>query len=166
MLISYQKKAPLCQEEVFIADGAKVIGDVKIEKGGNIWYNAVLRGDENYIVIGENSNVQDNCTVHVTKEFPAIIGKNVTIGHNAVVHGCTIGDNCLIGMNATILEGAVIGEGSIIGANALVTGKSIVPPNSLMLGAPAKFVKEINVAKDNVEHASHYVNLSNISKQK
>ncbi len=160
MLIKFQGKEPICNGEVFIADGVKVIGDVKIEDGANLWFNAVIRGDDNYITIGENSNIQDSCSVHVSVELPTIIGKNVTVGHNAVVHACTIEDNCLIGMGATVLDGAVIGAGSIVGANALVTGNTIIPPNSLVLGSPAKVVKEINASKANEEHAIEYVALS------
>lgn len=160
MLINFMDKQPICDESVFVADGAKIIGDVKIDKDANIWYNAVVRGDENYIEIGENSNVQDNCSLHVSDELPLIIGKNVTIGHNAIIHACTVHDNCLIGMGATVLDGAVIGAGSIVGANALVTGKTIIPPNSLVIGSPAKAVKTIDVADANLHHAIEYVKLS------
>ncbi|MFV0439817.1 MAG: gamma carbonic anhydrase family protein [Lachnospirales bacterium] len=147
-------------DEVFIAETAAIIGDVVLEKNASIWYSAVLRGDESRIFIGENSNIQDNCSLHGTNEYNVCIGKNVTVGHNAIVHGCTIHDNCLIGMGATVLDGAVIGEGSIVGANALVTGKTVIPPNSLVIGSPAKVVKEIDVVESNMEHIKHYVALS------
>lgn len=160
MFLRYKDKFPVYSDNIFVAEGAKVIGDVKLSDGVNIWFNAVLRGDENYIVIGENTNVQDNCTIHIGKDNPTIIGKHVTIGHGAIVHGCTIEDNCLIGMGATILDGAIIGKGSIVGANALVTGNTIIPPNSLVLGSPAKVVKEIDVLEANEIHAINYVNLS------
>ncbi len=161
MLIKYLDKNPkLLSDDIFIADGAKIIGDVNIHKNANIWYNAVLRGDEDSITIGESTNIQDNCTVHVAHDIPTKIGNFVTVGHNAVIHGCTIEDNCLIGMGATILDGAKIGEGSIVGANALVTGNTVIPPNSLVLGSPAKVVKEISANEDNISHANLYVKLS------
>ncbi len=160
MFIKFKWKEPVCNEEVFIADGVKIIGDVKLEKGTNLWYNAVIRGDVNSVTIGENTNIQDNCTVHVSDETSTSIGKFVTVGHNAIIHGCTIEDYCLIGMGATVLDGAVVGEGSVVGANALVTGNTIIPPNSLVLGSPAKVIKEIDAIKSNKSHAIRYFELS------
>ncbi len=161
MFFKYKDKEPKkIGDNIFVAEGAKVIGDVTLNSGSNIWFNAVLRGDDDSITIGNNTNIQDNCTVHCSKGTPTVIGNYVTVGHNAVVHGCTVEDNCLIGMGATILDGAVIGEGSIVGANALVTGNTIIPPNSLVLGSPAKVVKEIQVCEDNIHHAKCYCDLA------
>ncbi|MFV0520400.1 MAG: gamma carbonic anhydrase family protein [Lachnospirales bacterium] len=161
MLIKFLDKTPkLDFDTTFIGEGAKLIGDVTIKDNVNIWYNAVIRGDESYISIDENTNIQENCTIHVSQNQPTTIGKNVTVGHNAILHGCTIEDNCLIGMGATILDGAVIGYGSLVGANALVTSGTIIPKNSLVLGSPAKVVKEKDFSEDNLTHAKHYVALS------
>lgn len=160
MIYDYCGVEPKLDKGIYVADGAKVIGEVELKEGANIWYNAVLRGDVAKIVIGKNSNIQDNSTVHVDSDVPVIIGDYVTVGHNAVIHACTIGDDCLIGMGATILDGAVIGKGSIVGANSLVTGNTIIPPNSLVLGSPAKVVKEIDKQQENHNHAKEYVNLA------
>ena len=145
----------------FIAPGAHVVGDVQLGENVGIWYNAVVRGDTGTIVIGDNSNIQDNTTLHTDADFQVHVGKGVTIGHNAVVHGCTIGDNTVIGMGSIVLNGAVIGKNCIIGAGSLVTGKMRIPDNSLAFGNPAKVVRpvtdeEINANQDN---AVHYVEL-------
>ncbi|MCG2826758.1 MAG: gamma carbonic anhydrase family protein [Thermoplasmatales archaeon] len=126
----------------FIAENATIIGDVTIEENCSVWYNAVIRGDRNAILIGRGSNIQDNVVVHVTKENPTIIGENVSVGHAAVIHGGKIGSNCLIGMSATVLDGAEIGDGSLIGACALVTKNMKIPENSLVLGVPGKVVRK------------------------
>lgn len=160
MLLKHLNKIPVSDDTCFIAEGAKIIGDVKLYKNANVWFNAVLRGDVGQITIGENSNIQDNSTVHVDYDTPVIIGKNVTIGHNCILHSCIVEDNCLIGMGTTILNNAVIGKGSIVGANSLVTGKTIIPPNSLVLGSPAKVVKQLDSNKENEIHAEKYVELA------
>jgi len=126
----------------FIAESAVIIGDVTIGKNCGIYPHAVIRGDENPISIGDGSNVQDCCIIHVDKDHSVKIGKNVSIGHAAMIHGATVGDECLIGIHATILNGATIGNGSIIGANALVTEYMKVPENSLVLGIPGKIIKQ------------------------
>ena len=128
----------------WIAPTALLIGDVEVGPEAGIWFGVVARGDIEIIRIGARSNVQENCVLHTDKGFPLTIGANVTIGHSAIVHGCTIGDNSLIGMGATILNGAVIGRNCLIGANALVTEGKVIPDNSLVLGAPAKVVREID----------------------
>ncbi len=120
----------------FIAENTKIIGDVTIEENSSVWYNTVIRGDENSVFIGKGTNIQDNVVIHVTEKNPVIIGKNVSVGHNAVIHAAKIGNNCLIGMNATILTGAEIGDGSLVGACTLVTENMSIPENSLVLGVP------------------------------
>ena len=128
----------------FIAPSADVIGDVRLGRGASVWFNATVRGDVNWIEIGEASNVQDGAVVHVTGgTSPTRIGARVTVGHSAVVHGCTIEDDVLIGMGAVILDEAVIGRESIVGARALVTSRVQIPPRSLVLGAPAKAVRAL-----------------------
>jgi carbonic anhydrase/acetyltransferase-like protein (isoleucine patch superfamily) len=129
-------------ESNFIANTAVIIGNVQIEKKCGVFPNAVLRGDENTIKIGEGSNVQDCAVIHVNSEHRVNIGKNVSIGHSSVIHGSTIEDNVIIGMNATIMNGAKIGKGSIIGANALVTEGKKIPSYSLVIGVPGKIVKK------------------------
>ena len=154
-------------EPVKIFPGAQVIGDVEIGENCSIWHGAVIRGDVGPIRIGKNSNVQDNATVHCDPDFPVHIGENVTVGHNAVIHGCTIEDDVMIGMSATVLNGAVIGKGSIVGAGALVREGQIIPPNSLVIGLPAKVVKETTEEqrKAILENANHYVELGREHKE-
>lgn len=130
-------------ENVFIAPGAIVLGDVTVGEDVGIWYHATVRGDRAAIVIGNRSNVQDNAVVHVDEGHGVSIGENVTIGHSAIIHGCSIGDNSLIGMGAIIMNGAQIGKNCIVGAGALVTQNTIVPDNSLVLGNPAKVKREV-----------------------
>ena len=130
-------RKPKLGSGVYIARGAAVLGDVTIGDESSVWYNAVVRGDINYIRIGHHSNIQDNAVLHLADEFPCIVGNWVTVGHSAIVHACSVGDECLIGMGATILDGAEIGEQSIIGANALVTQFTKIPPGSLVVGSPA-----------------------------
>ena len=146
---------------IFIAPGAFVIGDVTLGENVGIWYNAVVRGDTNSIYIGNNTNVQDNATLHTDKDFKLHIGDGVTIGHNAVVHGCTVGDNTVIGMGSIILSGAVIGKNCIIGAGSLVTGKMNIPDGSLVMGSPAKIARPLmkHEIESNHENAVHYVEL-------
>ena len=144
--------------EVYIAPNATVVGDVTLHKNVNIWYNAVLRGDSGAIVIGEGTNVQDHCVIHEK----TTIGNNCTIGHSAIVHGCTIGDGCVIGMGAIVLTGAVLGDGCLVGADALVTGKTVAPAGSMLLGSPAKVVKELTPEQiaAQIHDAQHYVELA------
>jgi carbonic anhydrase/acetyltransferase-like protein (isoleucine patch superfamily) len=138
---AFEGKSPDIDKKTFIADGAQVIGAVKMKEFSSLWFNTVVRGDVNRIEIGCYSNVQDNSVIHATDELPTLIGDYVTIGHNAVIHGCTIEDHCLIGMGAVLLSGAVIGTGSIIGAGALVRENQVIPPYSLVVGVPGKIVK-------------------------
>ena len=132
--------------DVYIAPGARVIGDVHLASAVGIWFNAVLRGDNEPIVIGAGSNVQDGCILHSDPGFPVTIGENVTIGHNAIVHGCTVGDGTLIGMGAVVLNGAKIGKGCLIGANALVTEGKEIPDGAMAMGQPAKVIRQVEGA--------------------
>ena len=139
IVLPYDNKQPRFGARVFIADNAAIIGDVVIGDDASIWFSATVRGDVHAIRIGRNSNVQDNCTIHVTTEqFATTIGDNVTIGHGAIVHGCTVGNGALIGMGSRVLDGAVIGESAMVGAGALVPPGMIVPPRMLVVGLPAR----------------------------
>ncbi len=150
------------KDSIVICPGAQVIGDVELGEDVSIWHGAVLRGDTDSITIGDNSNVQDNCVVHCTKGFPVEIGKNVSVGHGAVVHGCKLEDNVLVGMNATVLNGARIGKNSIIGAGAVVSEGKKFPEGSLILGVPAKAIKQVSEEQINLiqNNADNYVKLS------
>jgi len=128
---------------VYIAKSAAVLGDVRIGDYSSVWYNATVRGDINYIEIGQHTNIQDNAVLHLADEFPCVVGDYVTVGHSAVVHACTIGNEVLIGMGAIVLDGAVVGEQCLIGAKALVTQGTKIPAGSMVLGAPAKVVREL-----------------------
>lgn len=144
MIRTFQGIKPTVPTSCFIEDTAVVIGDVVMGEQCSVWFNAVIRGDVHYIRIGERTNVQDLCMLHVTHDtHPLIIGTDVTIGHNVVLHGCTIQDRVLVGMGAIIMDGAVIGEDSVIGAGALVTEGTRVPPKSLVLGSPAKVKRPV-----------------------
>ncbi|OED30617.1 gamma carbonic anhydrase family protein [Methanosphaera sp. WGK6] len=149
-------------EKTKIYEGAKLVGDVTLKNNVSIWYNAVIRGDLEPIDIDENSNVQDNCVVHVSKDHPVKIGKNVSIGHGSIIHGCTIDDNALIGMGAIILNGAHITKNCLVGAGALVTENKTFPEGSLIIGSPAKAVRQLTEEeiKGNLENAEEYVNLA------
>jgi carbonic anhydrase/acetyltransferase-like protein (isoleucine patch superfamily) len=136
-------KKPTLGKGVYIARGAAVLGDVTIGDHSSVWYNAVVRGDINRIVIGHHSNIQDNAVLHLADDYGCIIGDYVTVGHSAIVHACTVGNECLIGMGAVVLDGSVIGEQCLIGAKALVTNRSKIPPGSLVMGAPAKVVRAL-----------------------
>ena len=138
-------KTPKVGEDCFLAETATIIGDVKIGDNCSIWYSAVLRGDVHYIKIGNNTNIQDNVTIHATyKKSPTNVGSNVTIAHGAIIHGCTLKDNVMIGMNAVILDDAVIESNSIVAAGSVVTKGTIVESGSVYAGVPAKKVKDIS----------------------
>jgi carbonic anhydrase/acetyltransferase-like protein (isoleucine patch superfamily) len=138
-IIPYNNRTPLLHTSVFVAEGAKIIGDVKIGEHSGIWFNAVIRGDVNFIHIGSRTNVQDNSVLHVTSNTaPLNIGSNVTIGHSAVLHGCTIDDCCLIGMGAIVLDRAHIHQNSMVAAGAIVLEGFDVPEGMLVAGIPAK----------------------------
>src|SRR5262249_5708342 len=122
----------------FVAPGAVVVGDVTLGARSSVWFNTVVRADSDRVEIGEDTNVQDNSTVHQDEGMPALVGARVTVGHRAIIHGCVIEDDCLIGMGATVLSGARIGKGSLIGAGALVKEGQVIPAGSLALGTPAR----------------------------
>ncbi len=144
MIRAFQGILPVVPKSVFVEDTAVVIGDVVMGEDCSIWFHAVVRGDVNSIRLGDRTNVQDLCVLHVTHDtHPLVIGSDVTIGHNVVLHGCTIKDRVLIGMGAIIMDGAVIGEDCVVGAGALVTENMIVPPKSLILGSPAKVKRPV-----------------------
>lgn len=149
-VLPYKGVWPTIAEDVFLAPGAMVIGNVTIEAGASIWYNAVVRGDSAPIVIGRRTNVQDNCTLHVDADAPLTIGEECTIGHNAVVHGATLGDRVLIGINAVILSHAEIGSRTIVGAGAVLSEHKRLPEGMLALGIPAKVVRPLR--EEEIEH--------------
>ena len=145
---------------VFIAEGARLSGNVNIEEGGSVWYNAVLRASDSEIRIGAGSNIQDNCVLHAEPGRPVHVGRGCTVGHNAIVHGCTVGDDTLIGMGAIVLNGAKIGNHCLVGAGALVTGKMDAPDGSMILGSPAKVIRPLTEAElaDNQHSVDFYAN--------
>ena len=140
----YLDTQPQIHPSAYIAPGANVIGDVTLEEVASVWYQAVLRGDINRIVIGPRSNVQDGAVVHLADDYGALVGELVTVGHKAILHACTIADEVLVGMGAIVLDGAEVGARSIIGAGALITGGKKIPPGSLVLGSPAKVVRTLS----------------------
>ena len=134
--------APRLGRDVFVAEGARVIGDVHLGDEASVWFGAVLRGDYMPIRIGARTNIQDNAVVHITSEEHATtVGDDVTVGHAAIIHGCTIGDGCLIGMGSIVLDGAVVGEGSFVAAGSLVTPGTVIAPRSFVMGRPARVVR-------------------------
>jgi carbonic anhydrase/acetyltransferase-like protein (isoleucine patch superfamily) len=143
-LDTFLRKQPHLGRDVYLASTAVVLGDVTMGDQSSAWYHSVLRGDINRIVIGKGTNIQDNAVVHLADEFPCIIGDYVTVGHSAVVHACTIGNEVLIGMGAVVLDGAVVGDQCLIGAKSVVPGGMEIPAGSLVLGTPAKIVRELS----------------------
>lgn len=151
MIRPFQGIHPQIDPTVFIAETAVIIGDVTIGKESSIWYNVVARGDVNFIQIGARTNIQDLSMLHVTHRknpedpgAPLILGDDVTVGHSVTLHGCTIGSGAFIGMQAIIMDKAVVGEGALIGARSLVTEGTIIPPNTLWVGAPAKYKRDLD----------------------
>ncbi|MCQ2507561.1 MAG: gamma carbonic anhydrase family protein [Dorea sp.] len=149
---------------VFIADGAKVMGDVTIGKDASVWYNAVIRADRAPIVIGQRSNIQDGAILHEDTDNPLILGDEVVVGHGAILHGCEIGDHTLIGMGAIVLNKAKIGKNCMVGAGALVTGGKEFPDGSLIIGSPAKVKRELTQAEiDSInENIEEYIHLAKV----
>ena len=161
MLLAFQNKMPRIDSSAYIVESAAVIGDVVIGAESSIWFNAVIRGDVNYIRIGKRTNIQDGCVLHVAREkYPLTIGDDVTVGHNATLHACTIESRCLIGMGATVMDGSTIGENCIVGAGSLVTPSTTIQPGNLVIGAPAKVKRKLteNEIRSILDSASHYVN--------
>lgn len=146
MIYALDGIAPQIHPTAWVAPTAVLVGNVIIGPRANIWFGAVLRGDNEPIVVGEGSNVQENAVLHTDMGYPLTIGANCTIGHKAMLHGCIIEDGCLIGMGATLLNGATIGTGSLVGACALVTEGKIIPPGALVMGSPGKVVRELDDA--------------------
>ena len=161
MLYQYRNHKPLIDASCFVAQQASVIGDVTLKEDVSVWFGSVIRGDKDEIVIGKASNIQDNCTLHTDPNHRLIVGEKVTIGHNAILHGCVIEDEVLIGMGATILNGAHIGKHSIIGAGALVVENMEIPANSVVVGCPARVIKQTSETQiaSILENAQHYVEL-------
>ena len=160
LIKTVRNKTPQIHPTVFVAENATIIGDVVIEQGASIWYGVVIRGDVNFIRIGQNTNIQDSTVIHATFEkYPTIIGNNVTVGHNAIVHACNIEDNVLIGMGAVVMDNALIGTGSVIAAGAVVTPGTKVEPYSLYAGVPARKVRDLDKDKaleDILRYANNY----------
>lgn len=164
ILVDFYKMVKDKNNPLFIAEGVKIIGDIRLGEKVNIWFNAVLRGDITYIEIGDWTNIQDNCVIHVDYDLPAIIGSYVTVGHSAIIHGARISSNVLIGMGSIILSGSEIGEGSIIAAGAVVKEREKIPPFSLVAGVPGKVIKTLSedVLEKIRKSAEEYVKLANM----
>ncbi len=162
------QKEPDIHQSVFIAPGARIIGNVTLKESSSVWYNAVLRGDINRIEVGIGSNIQDGGILHLENELPCIVGNHVTVGHGAILHGCIIGDACLIGMGAIVMSGAVIGYGSIVAAGAVVKEDQVVPPFSLVAGVPAQIRKTLStdIYEHHIQWATKYIQLAKLYKTK
>ncbi len=160
MIHAYCGVSPTIHSSVFLVDSAEIIGDVHVGKDSSVWYNTVIRGDVNYIRIGERTNVQDGCLLHVRhKTNPLIIGSNVTLGHGAIVHGCTLRDYCLIGMGAIVLDNAEINSYTLVAAGAIVLNDAIIPEGVLVAGVPAKVMRRLTDQERTMleESAQNYV---------
>jgi carbonic anhydrase/acetyltransferase-like protein (isoleucine patch superfamily) len=163
MIKKFRGKLPIIPGSCYISESVDLIGDVTLGENVSLWFGTIVRGDMHFITIGNRSNIQDNSVIHVTTDVsPTRIGDEVTVGHNAIIHGATIEDRCLIGMGAIIMDDVVIGEGSIVGAGAVVPPNMIIPPRSLVVGLPAKIVrqttdKELEMI---IERAQHYIDFS------
>lgn len=143
MITSFEGKKPKISEKAYVAPGVVIIGEVEIGAEASIWFNSVLRADINAIQIGEKTNIQDGCMLHVTKRHALTVGARVTVGHGAILHACSIGDDCLIAMGAIVLDGAVVESDCLVGAGAVVPPGMIVKSGSLVLGSPAKVVRQL-----------------------
>jgi len=163
MIISYKDKTPKIAPSAFVAENAVVIGDVEIGENSSVWFGCVIRCEENKIVIGKNTNIQDLTTIHTDHCCSVIIGDNVTVGHNVVLHGCEIGNNVLIGMGSIIMNRSKIGDNCLIGAGSLITQDMVIPPNTLVFGRPAKVIRELTPEeiKKIAISAKEYIELSN-----
>ena len=163
MIKKFRGKSPIIPNSCYISESVDLIGDVTLGENVSLWFGTVVRGDMHFITIGNRSNIQDNSVIHVTTDVsPTRIGDEVTVGHNAIIHGATIEDRCLIGMGTIIMDDAVIGEGSIVGAGAVVPPNMIIPPRSLVVGLPAKIVRQTSDEELEmiIERAQHYIDFS------
>lgn len=167
-IIEFNGKSPILGERVFVAEGARLIGDVEIGEDSSVFYNAVIRADLAEIRIGKRTNIQDNVTVHLATDAGVHVGDEVTVGHNAILHACTIEDNVLIGMGAIVMDGAVIRKNSVVAAGALVPQNKEYPENSLIVGAPARVVRTLTDEEIRKFHegALHYVEVKEKLRQK
>lgn len=159
---------PRLHPSVFVARGAQVVGDVRLAAEVSVWYNAVLRGDINYIEVGERSNIQDGSVLHVENDRPCVLMDNVVVGHRVVLHGCTLESGCLIGMGAVVLSGARIGRGSVIAAGAVVREGTVVEPFSLLAGVPARFVRMLpeSTMEATVAWAAKYAEVARLHRER
>ncbi len=160
MILPFKDSTPEIHSSAWITESAQVIGDVVIGEESSVWFNAVIRGDMNYIRIGKRTNIQDGCILHVARRtLPLIIGDEVTVGHNVILHACTISNRCLIGMGAVVMDGAEVGENSIVGAGSLVTPGTKIPPGNLVLGSPARVKRPLTEEETRSirEAAANYV---------
>lgn len=167
-VIPYQAKPPRLHDTVYVAPGARIIGDVELGADVSVWFNTVIRGDVHWIKVGAETNIQDGCVLHVTEsQNPLLIGSRVTIGHMVMLHGCTIEDLALIGIGSIVLDGAVIGREAFIGAGSLVTPNTRLPPRTLCLGRPCKPVRDLrpDELEGLVTSARHYVDHARIYRQ-
>ena len=162
MIQSCRGNTPAIHPTARVAENATLIGNVTLEESSSVWFGAVLRGDDEHIRIGARSNIQDNAVLHCDPHLPLTVGREVTVGHAAILHSCTIEDGCLIGMGAILLNGCVIGRGSMVAAGALVTQNTVVPPDSLVMGSPARVVRPLRPgeAEDLPRDAEKYVRLA------
>lgn len=168
MIRAYRGIYPKVAASCYIDSSAQVIGDVEVGERSSIWANATLRGDVNYIRIGEESNVQDNSVIHVEHDiYPTVVGNRVTVGHSVTLHGCVIEDDCLIGIGAIVLNGAKIGAGSVVAAGALVPERMQIPPASMVMGVPAKVKREVTSEEQARfrENAQNYVRYRQIYRE-
>ena len=163
MILKFKEFYPKIDQSAWIAPSADLIGNIEIGEDSSVWFGCVIRSDINEVKIGKNTNIQDLSCIHTDTNSKTIIGNNVTVGHKVMLHGCIIEDNCLIGMSATILDNAVIGEGSIVGANSLVTAGKVFPPRSMIMGSPAKVVKQLSQEDVDklIAHAGRYIEYKN-----
>ena len=159
MILSYEDKTPIVPKSCWVAANATVVGDIVLGEECTVWYGAVLRADSCSMRIGNRCNVQDNAVFHCDKDSPLTLGEGVTVGHSAIVHGATVGDNVMVGMHATLMNHCIIGENSIIAAGALVKEGQVIPPNSLVVGVPAKVIRQVSPEQieANRAAAAHYI---------
>jgi carbonic anhydrase/acetyltransferase-like protein (isoleucine patch superfamily) len=160
------KRVTFKSNDYYIAESASVMGDVEIGHNVSVWFNAVVRSDSNKIIIGDDTNIQDGCVLHIEPWNQLVIGYGVTIGHKAMLHGCTIGDNSLIGINSVVLDDAIIGKNCLIGANSLIKSKAVIPDGSVVMGSPGKIIREISEAEIKIIAASAKYYIENWKKFK